>query len=56
MSTPTQGELFNAASEANQRLPEATRKAARAELRQLLTEAMAAPTQPVNTEDSDHDR
>jgi len=55
MSTREQHDLFRPRETGPERLPEATRRAARAELRRLLEEAVIRPTEPDEGEAADHD-
>ena len=55
MSKLEQRDLFRPGETTPARLPEATRRAARAELRRLLEEAIMRPTEPDEGEAANHD-
>jgi len=55
MSTLQHPDLFSRIRTGSDRLDEATRRAARAELRQLLVEAIATSTQTAEPEEAEND-
>lgn len=55
MSKLEQRDLFRPGETTPARLPEATRRAARAELRRLLKEAIMKPTEPDEGEAANYD-